>query len=87
MFAGSSTTARVPGGVRGVALKSNGPHSCSHADIDGETGDGRSWLRVHSACGIKNSHASSGKDGSQVDSVAIKWLFHVLIWRSACSVR
>ena len=64
------TKTLVPGGARGVALKSKLPFIAAWAERLGFVREERSRLRVRTALGMIRSHSWEGKLGSQEASIA-----------------
>ena len=54
---------RMPGGAKGVLVKSRSPLICAYVDNDGLIRDPRRRLRVIVAWGLSKSHKSRGKAG------------------------
>ena len=73
----------VPGGARGVALKSWIPWSYSWADSFGLILDVCSMLRVSSAWSSRRHHRCKGKFLSTEHKPLMKWFLNVLMARSA----
>jgi hypothetical protein len=63
---------RVPGGAKGVLLKSKCPFNWAYADMRGLIRDFRRRLRVIVACGNSLSQSFSGKFGSTEQSPTMK---------------
>jgi hypothetical protein len=63
---------RVPGGARGVRLKSKCPFNWAYADMRGFIRDFRRRLIVMVAWGNSLSHSFMGKVGSTEQSPAMK---------------
>ena len=72
----------VPGGARGILLKSKFPKRYACADKVGLHLAERNRFNVISACSINLSHCDTGKSGSTVASPALKWYLNVCIDRS-----
>ena len=82
--AGSShVSALVPGGARGVSLKSKSPNESAWADFRGFILDVRSKFSVKVACSSNLCHWEMGKCGSALHSPVIKWFLNVRMARSA----
>jgi hypothetical protein len=74
---------RIPGGARGVRLKSYSPCSWAYAESFGSMQEPRKRLRVNSACGRSLSQRCSEKSLSQLQRPATKCFLNVRIARSA----
>ena len=73
----------VPRGTSGVLLKSKLPKSWLYADSLGFNLDGRSMLRVATACGMSWHHRLGGKCSLVPFKMEMKWLLNVLMALSA----
>ena len=73
----------VPGGNKGVLLKSNTPFNCDHADNFGLIFEFLSKLSVNSAWGSRRSHSVIGNCGLQVARPLHKWFLNVRMAASA----
>jgi len=69
---GEWATILVPGGARGVRLKSKLPNREAWADRDGWMREDRSRLRVSVACGRRRSHSARGNLESTVQRIETK---------------
>ena len=72
----------IPGGARGVLLKSKGPNKYACADNFGLTLAVRNKFKVSSDWTKSLSHSTIGKLQSQVAKPAIRWFLKVHIPRS-----
>ena len=77
----------VPGGARGVALKSCTPWSCSWADRFGLILDMHKMFKVSSAWFSRRHHRCSGKFLSTEHKPLMKWFLNVCIAHSAALCR
>ena len=68
----SCTTTRVPGGARGVRLKSNALFSWASADSLGLRQEGKRRLSVRVALGMRRSQICKGKLGLQLIRPAMR---------------
>jgi hypothetical protein len=82
-FGFSWATLRVPGGSNGVVLKSNGPHTCAHANTFLFSRELRRRLSVIVAWWINRHQRCMGKCASTVLRPAMKWALNVRIALSA----
>ena len=73
----------IPGGVRGVELKSKWPYKDWYVEMFGFERDDRNKFSVSTDCSISLSHSDKMKLGSQVASSALKCDLNVWIARSA----
>ena len=69
----SNTRTLMPGGARGVRLKSKAPLRWALADRWGLIRYGRSIFKVSIACRMSLSQRCNGKEGSQLLGPAIRW--------------
>ena len=79
----SKIRAFVPGGARGVLLKSKAPLSCAPAESRELVIYGQIRFKVRVAWDRRRSHRCSGKSGSQLVIPEIRWSLKVWIARSA----
>eukprot|EP00957_Ditylum_brightwellii_P143548 10936085-Ditylum_brightwellii.AAC.1 len=68
----SWTITFVPGGARGVRLKSNAPFICASADRCGFSQEGLRRFNVNRACGSRQFQSCNGNCGFKVQSPAMK---------------
>ena len=80
--AASLTKTLVPGGARGVALKSKFLLMAAWAERLGFVREDQRRLRVIAAWGMRLSHSWEGKLGSQDASPAQRWYLNVRIART-----
>ena len=73
---------RVPGGARGVRVKSKVPSSWAYAESLGLRRQARRRLRVSSARGRRRHQFKRGKFGSVLARPAMKWFLKVRMARS-----
>ena len=70
---------RVPGGSRGVQLKSIAPFRYASADWQGFVRAGRRRFNVSSNFLMRRSHKCRGEFGLQLESPAMRWALNVCI--------
>ena len=63
----------VPGGARGVQLKTKAPLSWASANRQGLMKNCQRRFNVSVACGMSLSQRCNGKEGSQMLRPAIRW--------------
>ena len=77
----------MPGGARGVQLKSKVPLSWDSVDRQGLMLYCKIKFNVNVACGMSLFQRCNRKEGSQQLSPAIRWFLYVAIARSVALVR